>query len=308
MAGKVRHTFSTAPMSFQSVQHIWQGGIFTFTMEKKRMLFPVSGSLLVGYRTWLTPGSATGMSALVSWLSSNNYRLYHDTTSSIRTTNTGLWFLASDEFEEWLSSAHGVLWVTGMPGAGKTVLASHSVDHLVANVVPAGTTNVALTYVYCRYLDNCKAGHILRSLIHQLVEDHRRAYSIVRSVFEDHKLRQVQLTDSRAADLLGNILRLFEKAFIIIDGLDEVPEIEKSKVLLYIRKLPAHRLIFSRPMTFYMDLLPSATLSIEARNADIEIFVLDRINSHPRLQRLLQHSETLVQEVTSRIQRKASGM
>ncbi|KAG4441912.1 hypothetical protein IFR05_002596 [Cadophora sp. M221] len=43
---------------------------------------------------------------------------------------TGLWFTEGDEFKAWLSTKNATLWLSGIPGAGKTILFSSIVDKL----------------------------------------------------------------------------------------------------------------------------------------------------------------------------------
>ena len=43
---------------------------------------------------------------------------------------TGKWMLESNGFQQWLSTHKGTLWCPGIPGAGKTYLASIVIDYL----------------------------------------------------------------------------------------------------------------------------------------------------------------------------------
>lgn len=70
---------------------------------------------------------------LLSRLSTIDFEAIHGGVSSCRTIGTGQWLLHTEEFESWLgSSSNATLWCRGIPGAGKTVLASLVLDHLRA--------------------------------------------------------------------------------------------------------------------------------------------------------------------------------
>ncbi|KAJ7773590.1 hypothetical protein DFH07DRAFT_683650, partial [Mycena maculata] len=68
---------------------------------------------------------------IIDWLSPINFFQRHADISRTRQAGTGRWFLADSRFQSW-ESGGGALWCRGIPGAGKTVLASLVVDHLEA--------------------------------------------------------------------------------------------------------------------------------------------------------------------------------
>lgn len=41
----------------------------------------------------------------------------------LRQPGTGVWFTEGAQFKQWLELANSKLWLYGIPGAGKTVLA-----------------------------------------------------------------------------------------------------------------------------------------------------------------------------------------
>ncbi|KAH6886139.1 hypothetical protein BKA70DRAFT_103698 [Coprinopsis sp. MPI-PUGE-AT-0042] len=69
-----------------------------------------------------------------------NLRMIHLDILSKATPGTGTWFLQSDMFLIWLdSNGHlKILWGTGIPGAGKTVLASIVIRELEARAAQSG--------------------------------------------------------------------------------------------------------------------------------------------------------------------------
>lgn len=186
-------------------------------------------------------------------------------------------------------------------------LRSHSVDRL--HSICRKTPQTSLAYFYCRYIDNCSAGELLATFLRHLIEDHEEVYPLVRTVYDEHKQRQIQLTNLTAIELLEDIVPLFKRIYMIVDGFDEVPEIEKMSVLEFLKRLPTHLLIFLRPMEAYSGILPSVTsLSIQARNGDIEACVLGKIRSSHRLRKLLQDDQAAIHKIIAKIQLKSCGM
>ncbi|KAJ3500680.1 hypothetical protein NMY22_g19181 [Coprinellus aureogranulatus] len=253
------------------------------------------------------PGYAREVIEIASWLSPKNYRVHHDTTVALRAENTGLWFLTSEEFKAWVKGEPGVLWVTGMPGSGKTILASQSIDYL--SPLQGSQTRTGLAYIYCRYTEQCSSRDILCTFLRQLVETHELARDEIRPVFSKNQRYQRALTAQEAASLLFGFTHRLRRIFLIIDGLDEIADKEKSEILARLQEIPVHLLIFSRPMDLFQELLPrSRTVQIEARKRDIETFVLHRIDTSAHLRKVLQHRHDIILHMRERIQHKSRGM
>ncbi|KAJ7926779.1 hypothetical protein B0H13DRAFT_2313276 [Mycena leptocephala] len=61
--------------------------------------------------------------AIIEWLSPLNFFIRQQDISNARHPGTGEWLLDDLKFQDWKSNTGGVLWCSGIPGAGKTVLA-----------------------------------------------------------------------------------------------------------------------------------------------------------------------------------------
>ena len=59
---------------------------------------------------------------ILDWLSSVEYSLKHRAIYDRRLPGTGQWLLDCGRFGRWLEHGNPVLWCTGGPGVGKTVL------------------------------------------------------------------------------------------------------------------------------------------------------------------------------------------
>lgn len=56
------------------------------------------------------------------WLRAGDVTKIHDSVRSLRAESTGEWLFDLQEYHQWISSPGESLWLTGLPGSGKTVL------------------------------------------------------------------------------------------------------------------------------------------------------------------------------------------
>lgn len=108
---------------------------------------------------------------VLDWLSPLNFWIKQIDVFEKRHPETGTWLLQNEVFAEWLSGTGKTLWCPGIPGAGKTVLASVIIDHLEETF--AGD-NVGIAFAYCSYNDqDQKVTNLIASLLQQLVSSSR---------------------------------------------------------------------------------------------------------------------------------------
>ncbi|KAI0162500.1 hypothetical protein BJ166DRAFT_269771 [Pestalotiopsis sp. NC0098] len=143
----------------------------------------------------------TTLSEFCNWLQSTNPSMNHNSAWELREDNTGLWMTDSKEWKQWLEGKEKFLWIHGIPGAGKTVLASYLVEqtrlhcqnrapmgHLVSLVSPAPKPIISV-YYYCYFARNQdEAAHFLRWLLSQLC---RRVMVIPNDIHAIHQSSQL---------------------------------------------------------------------------------------------------------------------
>lgn len=86
--------------------------------------------LMLSELTFLSNQTRTSMNleeinTVVSWvcpLPSDGAKVSLENALNLRFAGTGDWFLGSSTFEDWIRSDHGNIWITGLPGSGKTLL------------------------------------------------------------------------------------------------------------------------------------------------------------------------------------------
>ncbi|TFK17905.1 ankyrin [Coprinopsis marcescibilis] len=241
-----------------------------------------------------------------------NFRNIVNENMEKRTPGTGHGVIGSDWFKEWLSSViGGIIWATGMPGAGKTVTSCIVIEHIQKFVEKSESKGVCLLFAFCRYTEKLKVIDILRAILRQLLERHPQVLPYLKPMYERHEREGTQPSEGEIVDLLRQIAAsgLFKKTFYILDGLDEAASDIQVNLLDILSSLPVHFFITSRPLDSLKDLVPNARfLTIIASDPDIALLIDQKIRLIPALRNLLAKNATLKAEVVSIVSSKSSGM
>lgn len=139
------------------------------------------------------------------------------------------WVLDSSEFKKWYNSYDNqLLWVTGEPGKGKTMLLCGLIDEMTPSTALADPdSRKLLSYFFCQAtearLNNGAA--VLRGLIYMIVHQQRNLISHVRRKY-DRTGKQL-FEDINAWEALSEIFvgilndPSLQTTYLVIDGLDE---------------------------------------------------------------------------------------
>ncbi|KAH6902858.1 ankyrin repeat-containing domain protein [Coprinopsis sp. MPI-PUGE-AT-0042] len=225
---------------------------------------------------------------VLDFLSLVNFRTIQQENHSKWTPDTLKWLLEGSMFQWWLETKGAVLWGTGMPGTGKTILASvviqDSEDHAQVS------SDICVGFVYCRYTEPLKVRDILAALVRQLLERYSHLLPVVEPLYAKHSLQRTNPTQSELVNVIREICKRFTKktARFFIDGLDEALYDEQFDLLNTLKSVPANFFITSRPLLRLNDVLPNMKMfDIAAQNADIELLVLQHIQRNPDLREVL---------------------
>jgi Cdc6-like AAA superfamily ATPase len=143
--------------------------------------------------------------------------------------STGHWILKNDYIRDWVDADDPytpVLWLTGIPGAGKTILASNIIDDCRKK------STFVTSFFYCHYEAqgmNSAVG-VLRGLLYQLLEQYSQLLPhchTKQTNSGEPSLRSMTI----AKKLFEDFCMTVPKVFIIIDGLDECEQIERRQLL-----------------------------------------------------------------------------
>ena len=202
------------------------------------------------------------------------------TNSKLRQSNTGSWFLDGQYMKDWLSTNNSKLWVYGIPGAGKSILASGAANKLLS----LGDADNAVVYFYCDYKMSVTQDlkTILGSLLVQLARQDERSFDKVQDFFYKHCDRKEVCSfvcdPEDLFTLLAEVADGFDTVAMLVDGLDECgsnSEDAASFLADLVRKSSRVKtILFSRDIPEIRECMHDfTTLSIAAENTDLRLYV-----------------------------------
>ncbi|KAH6908128.1 hypothetical protein BKA70DRAFT_1562748 [Coprinopsis sp. MPI-PUGE-AT-0042] len=273
------------------------GGIFT-TVGRDSITYNYNITQTV------TAPNDSRLKEILEWISTLNFEALQKDIREKWTPGTGQRFLSSQLFMQWLESICGTLWGTGMPGAGKTILASAIIAHVRDHFKGAG---VCVAFAYCRYTEPVSVTEILAALVRQQLEQCPSLLQFVEPLYKQNALQGTKLTQQ---ELLG-LLRQFScviRVTYIIDGLDEASYDTQFDLVEAIASLNARFLITSRPLDRLRSTIPDAVFfEVVAHAEDIELLVAQKIQRDPRFARFLEKHK-MKGEVVAKVTQNSRGM
>lgn len=132
-----------------------------------------------------------------------------------------------------------LLWISGYPGSGKTILSAYLLEYLEATEFSLGSRSM-LCYFFCdeKIEKQRESKTILRSLIHQLIIGHRPLIKYVKTAYEmygphfDQNFNELwKILIAIASD------KLVGPVTVVIDAIDECEETTREQFLQEIVKL-----------------------------------------------------------------------
>ncbi|TFK26346.1 hypothetical protein FA15DRAFT_571174, partial [Coprinopsis marcescibilis] len=250
---------------------------------------------------------------ILKYLGELNFRGIYDENLAKKTPDTGRAVIDSEWFQEWLTTLlGGIVWATGMPGAGKTVLACIVIEYIQKQLVEKSKSqDICVLFAFCRYTERLMVIDILLAILRQLLERHPQVLTYVEPMYERHECENTRPSEAEVVDLLRQIASsgLFKQTFYILDGLDEAVSDIQVDLLEILSSLPINFFITSRPLDTIRDLVPSARfITVIASDPDIALLIDQKVHRMPVLRKLLMNNATLKAEVVSIISLKSSGM
>lgn len=248
---------------------------------------------------------------ITAWLSSDDFRAQHADFIDRRQADTGLWFLDSLEFTEWVHGASQTLFCPGIPGAGKTMMAAIAVDHL-RNAVQ--TRDVGVVCLYCNYKRQADqtTSNLVAAILNQLVQDRPSIAQPVSSLYDRHEVRRTRPTLEETLGALRSVLANYSKVYVVIDALDECPERDRtrSQLLELCRNLQGQTdlrlMATSRHIPDIVEEFKGMPrVEVRASNADVKRYVEGEID---QLAKCVQRDDDLQELVKNKIVEAIDGM
>ena len=204
-------------------------------------------------------------------------------------SNTCGWILRNKNFQEWITSEErSFLWVHGLPGAGKSVLAAYSMRAIEER-------SVCCCYFFCKWDDPSKrtASSIIRTIVYQLAQKFPGYLQAVSSLqYSQHLLLEpLPLLWKRL--VTDHMSHVGARIYIVLDGLDECSLDERTALLDVIDSTRSDGgvswLVFSRFLSDISNSEPPLIITVNPEDSedDLTAFIEQRI----RRSRLLRNQE-----------------
>ena len=245
------------------------------------------------------------------WLQPPDPFISHAAARSKHEKSTNGWFLEGPDFAQWFGSKTSLLLLYGIPGCGKTVLASTVIAELESRL---GNKSILL-YSYFDFND-CQ-----KQTIHGCITSLLLQLALVTDDFHDIQLLYAECGGGRhppsIEDLLDTFLCGLRKArevYLVFDALDECSE-EEAFInilcqILLAKNVNVRALITSRTRVD-LDSKALAYKCIKIHNdaiaTDIQTFVRTNLASGPRLAKWCR-DESLQEELESALIGGSKGM
>jgi len=170
---------------------------------------------------------------LTTWLSKMDFSLEQESFFSRHQGGSGEWLLTSPIFDTWLKEKSSILFCHGISGAGKTILTSIVIDHLLRLFKRKNLVAIAYTYCDTDKAEEQTAERLLRNILKQLLQRYHIVPSSVQDIFKDFEGQTSQPTLKDIVQALSSMIRTEHlEVFIIVDALDECLRYDRDRFLL----------------------------------------------------------------------------
>jgi len=238
------------------------------------------------------------------------------TNTRIRHTTTGFWLTESDEFMAWMRGSNSHLWLSGIPGAGKTILSSL----IIQECLDQTKNDRAVAFFYCDYKDKNSQDlvQILSSLASQLSRQHEDCFQLLKDYDLDLRPQNRPRRNPEVEELLSLLDQMsntFLDVRLVLDGLDECNE-NAGDVANALRTLADGNALISMCLLsrnepdIRAELQPPMFNHIEiaAHTKDVAHYVRTEIEERSKKKRLRLKSKDLEDEIIHQLVTRANGM
>ncbi len=204
-----------------------------------------------------------------------------------RHPGTCTWILGRPEFEAWMNSdpngtnaATRMLWLTGVPGAGKTVLSSFVINTCSEGPVPSTPT----LYFFFKMTDSDKNSvlAVTRSLVYQLYLLFPADLCADIVSLRDGSGKDKALSARRLWDLFVKHAKDLDNLTIVLDALDECEGVDAllGRMIPFLRCCRARAFVVSRKeenIAVALEEYPQIVITQEDIETDIHSYVTAEI-------------------------------
>ncbi len=225
--------------------------------------------------------------------------------------SSGEWLKRSNEYQRWQDFEGGLLWCSGVAGAGKTVLADIISDDLNARY--AGDVGIQVITIFFDHARTYSSQQYLASLWKQLAMRPLFDLDELDSLNRRYVEEEITPDETEWKEMLLREVRKYSRVFLIADALDEstiddpLQFVEELVGLLPV----ANILITTRPDLRIDDAKivgKIATIEIRAHKEDLLKYVNKRVSESRKLLSLFCQKPQLEDQIKQQVLKNSQGM
>jgi Cdc6-like AAA superfamily ATPase len=219
---------------------------------------------------------------LLQWICPVDYHVQHRDFIDRHQPGTGEWFLQDMKFQGWHQSKGATLFCPGIPGAGKTIMASLVIDYLLRSQHVA---DGPVTFIYCNYKRHSEQSvkHMLSSILRQIVDMQPTVPKPVQDLYTSHTTKRTTPLSGEIRQALEAVSKDLQGLTIVVDALDECETRARQEFLSAVetlrQKCEVRLLATSRPLPpvqSHSAFLDKPTLEVMASDEDLEKYIRSR--------------------------------
>lgn len=179
--------------------------------------------------------------------------------------------------------------------------------------VPSNQNPHSVIYLYCRHDKKWTIAEYLASLVAQLLRSYMGISTVPEAVYKLYNLHFPQGTKPskvELANLLRNLVPVFNKVYIVLDALDEVQDCDQIELMANIRSIGGLLLTLRSTGVEVFD-LPHHTLHVSIghqNQEDINTYLHERVKQITSVARIVRGRESFTEEVCEKILNMSNGM
>lgn len=234
---------------------------------------------------------------------------------SLRHPETGLWLLEGEEFQQWVTQPNSKLWLSGIPGAGKTVLAGSVVSEVLA--LSSSVTGIAFFFCEYKRSETQKPINVVQTMASQLARQNTKAYEVLEEYYRElHPAQGIPNVPSlwRMREVLQEMVAFFNTVYMVIDGLDECDEFAREVAIMLAETVQDEEnlslAVLSRDELVIRESFEDSFvhLDIEAQRDDVRLYVASELELRTRRGQLRLRTVGLKDEILRVLVHENGGM
>ncbi|KAK6505508.1 hypothetical protein TWF481_007405 [Arthrobotrys musiformis] len=249
---------------------------------------------------------------ICDWVESRaqNPTYKHNESLGRHDPQTSGWVTRMGQWEGWLNRSSGsrLVWLFGIPGAGKTILTSFLIQQSTERF--ENTPGVMVIYYYCIFSHEQDATEpFLRWVLSQMI---RKVRVVPDNIGKLHKLNHspsIKILE----DAIEALLEKFTAIHIVVDGLDESQQCENlANVIVKFSTNPAFQKIWllasSRKISDIATPFTNVAIELSMSNPELQKDIRAFVKATLPEIRALSKVSDMLPEIEEKLSKQADGM